>query len=186
MGLKSDKWIIKQAYAGMIEPFAATQERRNVISYGVSSYGYDMRVADEWTYYTSSSTVIDPKSRQLSSVTESVKSDEYVIGAGDFVLCRSVEYFRIPRNVTALVLGKSTYARCGLHCLVTPLEPAWEGHVTIELANLTQSPIRIYANEGIAQVLFYSGKDCLTSYKDKRGKYQGQVGVTLPFTEQQR
>ena len=187
MSVKNDVWIAKQASKGMIEPFVRTQERRGVISYGLSSYGYDLRVADEWTYVVQPEMLdfpitIDPKVG-LSAYTESDIADSYVLDPGAFVLCRSYEYFRIPRSVLGIVLGKSTYARCGLLVNCTPLEPEWEGHITIELSNVSNHSIKVYANEGIAQVYFLGGKDCRTSYADKKGKYQAQIGVTLPKVE---
>ena len=175
MGLLAD-WQIR-AETGMIEPFAPAQQRAGVVSYGVSSYGYDMRIADEWKIVTPGDAVLDPK-RVDDRVFRDLRADVIDIMPHTFVLGRSVERFRIPRNVLAIVLGKSTYARCGLIVNVTPLEPAWEGYVTIELSNTAPVPIRIYANEGIAQVLFLEGSArCQESYADKRGKYQHQVGV---------
>ncbi|MDB5038705.1 MAG: deoxycytidine triphosphate deaminase [Bacteriovoracaceae bacterium] len=166
---------------GMIDPFESSQVRSDVISYGVSSYGYDMRVSDEYKIFTNiNSTVIDPKKFQDSNFVE-FKGPSVVIPPNSFALARSVEYFRIPRKVLAVCLGKSTYARCGIICNVTPFEPEWEGNVTIEISNTTPLPARIYSNEGICQVLFYeSDEDCAVSYKDKKGKYQGQTGITLP------
>lgn len=181
MSVKNDNWIIKQARKGMIEPFVERQERTGVISYGVSSYGYDMRVADEWKYvHQPDAVVVDPKDGHIEQHVSTQFSDQYVIPAGGFVLCRSLEYFRIPRSVLGIVLGKSTYARCGLLVNCTPLEPEWEGHITIELSNVSRHSIRVHANEGIAQVYFLGGKDCRTSYADKKGKYQSQHGVVLP------
>jgi dCTP deaminase len=166
---------------GMIDPFESSQVRSDVISFGVSSYGYDMRVADEYKIFTNiNSTVIDPKNFQESNFVE-FKGPVVVVPPNSFALARSIEYFRIPRNVLAVCLGKSTYARCGIICNVTPFEPEWEGHVTIEISNTTPLPARIYSNEGICQVLFYeSDEDCAVSYRDKKGKYQGQTGITLP------
>lgn len=190
MSVKNDAWIIKQAAKGMIEPFVQTQERSGVISYGVSSYGYDMRVANEWKhvvqpadYPPNQPVTVDPKDGHIERHTELLISDVYVIPPGGLVLCRSYEYFRIPRSVLGIVLGKSTYARCGLLVNCTPLEPEWEGHITIELSNVSRHAIRVYANEGIAQVYFLGGKDCRTSYADKKGKYQHQRGVVLPKVE---
>jgi dCTP deaminase len=168
---------------GMIEPFADTQVREGVVSFGVSSYGYDMRVADEFRIFTNvHSPVVDPKEFDSRSFVE-YKGDVCIIPPNSFALARSVEYFRIPRNVLTICVGKSTYARCGIITNVTPFEPEWEGHVTLEISNTTPLPARVYANEGIAQVLFFEADDndvCEVSYADKRGKYQAQRGVTLP------
>ncbi len=166
---------------GMISPFESSQVRSGVVSYGVSSYGYDMRVSDEYKIFTNiNSTVIDPKAFHDSSFVE-FKGAVLVVPPNSFALARSVEYFKIPRNILAVCLGKSTYARCGIICNVTPFEPEWEGHVTIEISNTTPLPARIYSNEGICQVLFFeSDEDCAVSYGDKKGKYQGQTGITLP------
>jgi dCTP deaminase len=180
--IKSDRWIKRMAEEhGMIEPFSADQVRRGVISYGLSSYGYDMRVADEFKVFTNVyNSLVDPKNFDPKSFVD-IKANYCDIPPNSFVLARSVEHFRIPRNVLSIVLGKSTYARCGQIVNVTPLEPAWEGHVTIEISNTTPLPARIYANEGIAQVLFLeSDEDCMVSYADKAGKYQGQQGVVPP------
>lgn len=182
MSIKSDHWIVKQAKEhGMIEPFEEGQVRSDVVSYGVSSYGYDMRVADEYKIFTNvHSTVIDPKRFESNNFVE-VKGDVVTIPPNSFALAKSVEYFRIPRDVLAICLGKSTYARCGIICNVTPFEPEWEGQVTIEISNTTPLPAKIYSNEGICQVLFFqSDEACRVSYKDKKGKYQGQKGITLP------
>jgi len=182
MSVKSDKWITRMAREhGMIEPFADHQVRDGVISYGVSSYGYDMRVADEFRIFTNiNTTVVDPKEFDPTSFVEH-KGDVCVIPPNSFALARSVEYFRIPRSVITLCLGKSTYARCGIITNVTPFEPEWEGFVTLEISNTSPLPARIYANEGIAQVLFFESDEiCQTSYADKKGKYQAQQGVTLP------
>jgi len=182
MPVKADKWIRKMAREHrMIEPFADQQVRDGVISYGVSSYGYDMRVADEFRIFTNiNSTVIDPKKFDPTSFVEH-KGDICVIPPNSFALARSVEYFRIPRSIITICLGKSTYARCGIIVNVTPFEPEWEGFVTLEISNTTPLPARIYANEGIAQVLFLESDEiCETSYADKKGKYQAQQGVTLP------
>ena len=182
MGLKSDHWIRKMAAEkGMIEPFADNQVRQGVISYGVSSYGYDMRVADEFKIYNShNSTVMDPKHIDPKSMLD-YKGDICVIPPNSFALGRSVEYFRIPRQVLTICLGKSTYARCGIIVNVTPFEPEWEGYVTLEISNTGPSPARIYANEGIAQVLFFVADEaCDTSYADKKGKYQSQKTIVLP------
>jgi len=182
MGLKPDHWIRKMATEhGMIEPFVETQKRDGVISYGVSSYGYDMRVSDEFKVFTNVfSAIVDPKNFSPESFVD-IKSDICIIPPNSFALARSVEYFRIPRSVLTVCVGKSTYARCGLIINVTPFEPEWEGFVTLEISNTTPLPAKVYANEGIAQVLFFEGDEvCETSYADKKGKYQGQTGVTLP------
>ena len=168
---------------GMIEPFEQSQVRSGVISYGVSSYGYDMRVAGEFRIFTNvHSSVVDPKAFADSSFVE-FEGDVCTVPPNSFALARSVEYFRIPRNVLTICVGKSTYARCGIITNVTPFEPEWEGSVTLEISNTTPLPARIYANEGIAQVLFFEADDddiCEVSYADKKGKYQAQRGVTLP------
>lgn len=170
---------------GMIEPFEAGQVRsindQKVISYGTSSYGYDVRCAEEFKIFTNiNSAVVDPKSFDESSFVDMTGS-ECIIPPNSFALARTVEYFRIPRNVLTICLGKSTYARCGIIVNVTPLEPEWEGHVTLEFSNTTPLPARIYANEGVAQMLFFESDEmCETSYADRAGKYQGQLGVTLP------
>ncbi len=186
MTIRCDKWIRRMADAhGMIEPFESGQVReadgRRVISYGTSSYGYDVRCSDEFKLFTNlNSTIVDPKNFDPSSFVE-VKGDHCIIPPNSFALARTVERFRIPRNVLTVCLGKSTYARCGIIVNVTPFEPEWEGYVTLELSNTTTLPAKIYANEGIAQVLFFEAdEECETSYKDRGGKYQGQVGVTLP------
>lgn len=187
MSIKSDKWITKMAKEyGMIEPFEESQVRVDenggkVISYGVSSYGYDVRCADEFKIFTNiNSAIVDPKDFSEESFVD-VQSDVCIIPPNSFALARTVEYFRIPRDVLTVCLGKSTYARCGIICNVTPLEPEWEGHVTLEFSNTTPLPAKIYANEGVAQMLFYqSDEECAVSYKDRGGKYQGQTGVTLP------
>jgi len=165
----------------MIEPFVESQVRGSAISYGVSSYGYDIRVADEFKIFTNiNNTVIDPKSFDPRSFVD-VKTDVCIVPPNSFALARSIEYFRIPRDVLTICLGKSTYARCGIIVNVTPFEPEWEGTVTLEISNTTPLPAKIYANEGIAQVLFFqSDEPCEMSYKDKKGKYQAQTGVTLP------
>ena len=168
---------------GMIEPFVDGQVRAGAISYGVSSYGYDMRVADDFRIFTNVlSAVVDPKQFDDRSFVE-FKGDVCIVPPNSFALARSVEYFRIPRNVLTICVGKSTYARCGVITNVTPFEPEWEGHVTLEISNTTPLPAKIYANEGICQVLFFEADDddvCQTSYADKKGKYQAQRGVTLP------
>jgi dCTP deaminase len=165
----------------MIEPFTEEQVREGVISYGLSSYGYDMRVSDEFRiFHNALAPVVDPKAFDERSFIE-YKGDVCIVPPNSFALARSIEYFRIPRNVLTICVGKSTYARCGIITNVTPFEPEWEGHVTLEISNTTPLPARIYANEGIAQVLFFeSDEDCETSYADKKGKYQGQTGVTPP------
>jgi dCTP deaminase len=166
---------------GMIEPFEDRQVRDGVISYGLSSYGYDIRVADEFKVFTNiNSTVVDPKNFDARSFVD-VKADVCIIPPNSFALSRTVEYFRIPRDVLTVCVGKSTYARCGLIVNVTPFEPEWEGFVTLEISNTTPLPAKVYANEGIAQVLFFQSDDvCETSYADKKGKYQRQQGLTLP------
>jgi len=185
MSIKSDKWIRRMAAQGMIEPFEPNQVRsvegRKIVSYGTSSYGYDIRCANEFKVFTNiNSTIVDPKNFDTASFVD-VVSDICIIPPNSFALARTVEYFRIPRNVLTVCLGKSTYARCGIIVNVTPFEPEWEGYVTLEFSNTTPLPAKIYANEGCAQVLFFEAdEDCETSYKDRHGKYQGQVGVTLP------
>lgn len=182
MAIKSDKWIVNRAKeAKMIEPFAEAQVREGQISFGVSSYGYDMRVSNEYKIFTNvNSTVIDPKHFDSSNFVE-IEGDVVTVPPNSFALARSVEYFRIPRNVLAVCLGKSTYARCGIICNVTPFEPEWEGHVTIEISNTTPLPAKIYSNEGICQVLFFeSDEECAVSYADRKGKYLKQTGITLP------
>ena len=165
----------------MIEPFVDTQVRGSAISYGVSSYGYDIRVADEFKIFTNiNNTVIDPKNFDPRSFVD-VKTDVCIVPPNSFALARTIEHFRIPRDVLTICLGKSTYARCGIIVNVTPFEPEWEGTVTLEISNTTPLPAKIYANEGIAQVLFFQSDDpCEMSYADKKGKYQAQRGVTLP------
>ncbi len=182
MGLKPDHWIRKMATEHkMIEPFADSQVRNGVISYGVSSYGYDIRVADEFKIFTNIySAVVDPKQFDPRSMVD-FKGDICVIPPNSFALARTIEYFRIPRSVLTVCLGKSTYARCGIIVNVTPFEPEWEGFVTLEISNTTPLPARIYANEGIAQVLFFEADEmCDISYADKKGKYQGQQAIVLP------
>lgn len=178
--LKNDRWIRDMATKGMIEPFAEKQVREGVISYGVSSYGYDMRISDEFKIFTDvNNTIVDPKGLDTKNFID-FKGDTCIVLPHSFVLGRSVEYFRIPREVLVICLGKSTYARCGIVINVTPLEPEWEGYVTIEISNTAPLPAKIYANEGIAQVLFVEGSEiCETSYADKTGKYQAQKGITL-------
>ena len=182
MGLKPDHWIRKMAIEQrMIEPFAEDQVRDGVISYGVSSYGYDIRVADEFKIFTNIySAVVDPKHFDTRSMVD-FKGELCVIPPNSFALARTVEYFRIPRSVLTVCVGKSTYARCGIIVNVTPFEPEWEGYVTLEISNTTPLPARIYANEGIAQVLFFEAdEECTTSYADKKGKYQKQQSIVLP------
>ena len=166
---------------GMIEPFEDRQVRQGVVSYGLSSYGYDIRVADEFKVFTNiNSTVVDPKNFDARSFVD-VRADVCIIPPNSFALAKTVEYFRIPRNVLTVCVGKSTYARCGLIVNVTPFEPEWEGYVTLEISNTTPLPAKVYSNEGISQVLFFeSDEDCEVSYKDKAGKYQKQQGLTLP------
>jgi len=180
--IKADTWIRKMALeTGMIEPFEDRQVRQGVISYGLSSYGYDIRVADEFKIFTNiNSTVVDPKNFDARSFVD-LKADACIIPPNSFALARTIEYFRIPRDVLTVCVGKSTYARCGLIVNVTPFEPEWEGFVTLEISNTTPLPARVYANEGIAQVLFFqSDEPCEVSYGDKRGKYLKQLEVTLP------
>ena len=182
MSIKSDKWIRKQAFENkMIEPFSEKQVRDGVISYGLSSYGYDLRVSNEFKIFTNvNSAIIDPKNFDERSFV-SVEADSIIVPPNSFALARSVEYFRIPRDVLTICVGKSTYARCGIIVNVTPFEPEWEGYVTLEFSNTTPLPAKIYAGEGCAQVLFFESDEvCEMSYKDRNGKYQGQVGVTLP------
>jgi dCTP deaminase len=182
MGLKPDHWIRKMALEHkMIEPFEAGQVRDGVISFGVSSYGYDIRVADEFKIFTNVySAVVDPKNFDPQSMVD-YKGGVCVIPPNSFALARTIEYFRIPRDVLTVCLGKSTYARCGIIVNVTPFEPEWEGYVTLEISNTTPLPARIYANEGIAQVLFFQAdEECETSYADKKGKYQKQEAIVLP------
>jgi dCTP deaminase len=182
MTIMSDRWITRMAQEHrMIEPFEGRQVRKGVISYGVSSYGYDMRVAREFRIFTNVlNSIVDPKAFDPKSFVE-FDGDVCIVPPNSFALGRSVEYFRIPRNILTVTVGKSTYARCGIITNVTPFEPEWEGFVTLEISNTTPLPAKIYANEGIAQVLFFRGEEePEVSYKDKGGKYQSQVGVTLP------
>ncbi len=184
MAILSDKWIRDKAQnEGMIEPFVEAQRREGVISYGLSSYGYDARVAPEFKIFTNvDSAVVDPKDFASNSFVDR-ETDICVIPPNSFALARTVEYFRVPEDVLVICLGKSTYARCGIIVNVTPLEPGWEGHVTLEFSNTTPLPAKIYAGEGCAQVLFFESDEvCETSYADRGGKYQGQHGVTLPKT----
>jgi dCTP deaminase len=189
MSIKSDKWIRRMAQEhDMISPFEPNQIKQNaagerMVSYGTSSYGYDIRCSKEFKLFTNiNSTIVDPKNFDPNSFVE-VNADFCIIPPNSFALARTVEYFKIPRNVLTICLGKSTYARCGIIVNVTPFEPEWEGYVTLEFSNTTPLPAKIYANEGCAQVLFFEADAddvCETSYKDRGGKYQGQVGVTLP------
>ncbi|MCH7874149.1 MAG: dCTP deaminase [Gemmatimonadetes bacterium] len=184
MSIKSDRWIRRMAREhGMIEPFEETQVRQGVVSFGVSSYGYDMRVSRDFRIFTNLySSVVDPKAFDERSFVE-FEGDICIVPPNSFALARSIEYFRIPRNVLTICVGKSTYARCGIITNVTPFEPEWEGNVTLEISNTTPLPAKIYAEEGIAQVLFFEADDddvCETSYADRKGKYQAQRGVTLP------
>ncbi|HUG03717.1 MAG TPA: dCTP deaminase [Steroidobacteraceae bacterium] len=187
MSIKSDRWIRRQAVDGMIEPFAESQVRavdgRKIVSYGTSSYGYDVRCAGEFKIFTNiNSTIIDPKNFDVNNFVD-FRGDVCIVPPNSFALACTVEYFRIPRSTMVICLGKSTYARCGIIVNVTPLEPEWEGHVTLEFSNTTPLPARIYANEGVAQFLFFESDEiCETSYRDRGGKYQGQTGVTLPKT----
>src|SRR5574342_44189 len=182
MSVKPDRWIRRMALEHrMIGPFSDKQVREGVVSYGVSSYGYDVRIADEFKIFTNiNSTIVDPKNFDPKSFVD-IKGEFCIVPPNSFALARTVEYFRIPRNILTLCLGKSTYARCGVIVNVTPFEPEWEGTATLEISNTTPLPAKIYANEGIAQVLFFESDEvCERSYGDKGGKYQGQVGVTLP------
>ena len=186
MSIKSDKWIRRMSEEhGMIEPFEPNQIKQlngeKIISYGTSSYGYDIRCAHEFNVFTNiNSTIVDPKNFDTRNFV-TVEDDFCIIPPNSFTLARTVEYFRIPRNVLTVCLGKSTYARCGIIVNVTPFEPEWEGYVTLEFSNTTPLPAKIYANEGVAQVLFFeSDEECATSYKDRAGKYMGQSGVTPP------
>ncbi|MGQ4584077.1 dCTP deaminase [Lysobacter sp. F60174L2] len=195
MSIKSDRWIRRMAEQNaMIEPFEAGQVKfsdkggangERIVSYGTSSYGYDVRCSREFKVFTNiNSTIVDPKHFDPGSFVD-VEADECIIPPNSFALARTVEFFRIPRDTLVVCLGKSTYARCGIIVNVTPLEPEWEGHVTLEFSNTTPLPARIYANEGVAQMLFFQADQddiCETSYKDRGGKYQGQRGVTLPRT----
>jgi len=182
MGIKADNWIRRMAQEqGMIEPFVENQVRQGVVSYGLSSYGYDIRVADEFKIFTNVySAVVDPKNFDPRSMVD-FKGEVCIIPPNSFALARTVEYFRIPRNVLTVCVGKSTYARCGIIVNVTPFEPEWEGFVTLEISNTTPLPAKIYANEGIAQVLFFQGDEpCDVSYADRKGKYQKQQTILLP------
>ncbi len=182
MSILSDRWIREQAQNhNMIEPFEEAQRREGNISYGLSSYGYDARCAPEFKIFTNvDSAIVDPKKFSPKSFVERT-GDVCIIPPNSFALARTVEYFRVPEDVLVVCLGKSTYARCGIIVNVTPLEPGWEGHVTLEFSNTTPLPAKIYANEGVCQFLFFKGNEpCETSYKDRAGKYQGQTGITLP------
>ena len=189
MSIQSDRWIKEMADRHrMIEPFEAKQVKLNdrgerLVSYGTSSYGYDVRCAREFKIFTNiNSTIVDPKNFEAGNFVD-VEADVCIIPPNSFVLARTVEYFRIPRDVLVVCLGKSTYARCGIIVNVTPLEPEWEGHVTLEFSNSTPLPAKIYANEGVAQMLFFRGNEpCEISYADRGGKYQGQTGITIPRT----
>ena len=182
MSIMPDTWIREQAQNhGMITPFSEKLSKDGIISYGLSSYGYDCRLSDEFMIFTNvDNAIVDPKEFNPDSFVER-KTDVCVIPPNSFVLCRTVETFKVPRDVLVICLGKSTYARCGLIVNVTPLEPEWEGQVTLEISNTTPLPAKVYANEGIAQFLFFKGETpCETSYADRSGKYMGQEGVTLP------
>lgn len=185
MGLKSDTWIKKMSLKHkMINPFCEEQVGKNVVSFGLSSYGYDIRVGGDFMIFTNiGASIVDPKNFDDRNVVEmSVLKEGYcIVPPNSFALARTVEYFKMPKDTLAICVGKSTYARCGIIVNVTPFEPEFEGHITIEISNTTPLPAKIYANEGIAQVLFFQGDEpCSTSYKDKKGKYQGQKGITLP------
>jgi dCTP deaminase len=180
--LKSDRWIRKMAHEqGMINPFSEKQVREGVISYGLSSYGYDLRVADEFKIFTNvNSTTVDPKHFDERSFVN-ITSDVCIVPPNSFALARSVEYFKIPRSILTICVGKSTYARCGIIVNVTPFEPEWEGFVTLEISNTTPLPAKIYANEGLCQIIFFEGDEiCETSYADRKGKDQAQKGIVLP------
>ena len=182
MAIKSDRWIKEMSInCGMIDPFVSSQLEMGKISYGLSSYGYDIRVSDEYKIFTNiNNSIIDPKNFDANSFID-FKGDVCIVPPNSFALARSVEYFRIPRDILTICLGKSTYARCGIIVNVTPFEPEWEGYVTLEISNTTPLPAKIYSNEGLCQVLFFESDEiCETSYKDKKGKYQKQRGITLP------
>ena len=182
MAVKNDRWIRKMAREhDMINPFAESQVREGVISYGVSSYGYDLRVADEFKIFTNvNSTIVDPKRFDEKSFVE-FRGPVCIVPPNSFALARSVEYFKIPRTVLTICVGKSTYARCGIIVNVTPLEPEWEGFVTLEISNTTPLPARVYSNEGLCQIVFFESDEvCAVSYQDKKGKYQAQKGIVLP------
>ena len=182
MAIKSDRWI-EEMYAskGMIDTFESIQLQAGKISYGLYSYGYDIRVSNEYKIFTNvNNSIVDPKNFDSKSFID-FKGDVCIVPPNSFALARSIEYFKIPRNVLTICLGKSTYARCGIIVNVTPFEPEWEGHVTLEISNTTPLPAKIYSNEGLCQVIFFqSDEECITSYKDKNGKYQKQSGITLP------
>ena len=178
----SDRWIRRMAHEqGMINPFSEKQVREGVISYGLSSYGYDLRVADEFKIFTNvNSTTVDPKKFDERSFVN-ITSDVCIVPPNSFALARSVEYFKIPRSILTICVGKSTYARCGIIVNVTPFEPEWEGFVTLEISNTTPLPAKIYANEGLCQIIFFQSDEiCETSYADRKGKYQAQKGIVLP------
>ncbi|MFK5976685.1 MAG: dCTP deaminase [Sulfurovum sp.] len=182
MGLKPDKWIREKAInEEMISPFCEGLVSEGVVSYGLSSYGYDIRVTDEFKIFTNiNAEVVDPKNFSDNNVVD-FKGEVCIVPPNSFALARTVEYFKMPRDTLAICLGKSTYARCGIIVNVTPFEPGFEGHITIEISNTTPLPAKIYANEGIAQVLFFQGDEpCETTYSDRKGKYQSQTGITLP------
>jgi dCTP deaminase len=186
MSIKSDRWIREHAALGMIEPFEPQQVRYNhtgkVISYGTSSYGYDIRAADEWKVFSNiNSVIVDPKNFNEASFISISGQGHVIIPPNSFALSRSIEYMKIPSDVLVVTLGKSTYARVGIVVNVTPLESSWEGHITLEFSNTTSLPAKVYANEGVAQLLFFQGDEqCETTYADRCGKYQGQTGITLP------
>lgn len=185
MSIKSDTWIEKMALEHeMITPYESNQVRNGTISYGVSSYGYDLRISDEYKIFTNmNNSIVDPKVFDENSFID-FRGDICIVPPNSFALARSIEYFKIPRSILTLCVGKSTYARCGIIVNVTPFEPEWEGYVTLEISNTTPLPAKIYSNEGICQVLFFESDDiCRVSYKDKKGKYQGQKGITLPKME---
>ncbi|HUI43138.1 MAG TPA: dCTP deaminase [Terriglobia bacterium] len=182
MAVKNDHWIRRMSQEhDMIRPFADSQVREGVISYGVSSYGYDLRVADEFKIFTNvNTTIVDPKHFDARSLVE-FKGEVCIVPPNSFALARSVEYFKIPRDVLTICVGKSTYARCGIIVNVTPLEPEWEGFVTLEISNTTPLPARVYSNEGLCQIVFFAADElCEVSYRDKKGKYQSQQGIVLP------
>ena len=187
VAIKSDRWIKKMSLDhGMIEPFEKEQIKNDKISYGLSSYGYDIRVSNEYKIFTNvNNSIVDPKQFDENSFID-YKGDVCIVPPNSFALARSVEYFRIPRDVLTLCVGKSTYARCGIIVNVTPFEPEWEGYVTLEISNTTPLAAKIYSNEGLCQVLFFqSDEECLVSYKDKKGKYQKQSGITLPLMKKE-
>ena len=186
MAIKSDRWIKQMSLdKGMIDPFESEQVRNGLISYGLSSYGYDIRVSDEYKIFTNvNNSIVDPKKFDANSFVD-YKGNVCIVPPNSFALARSVEYFRIPRNVLSICVGKSTYARCGIIVNVTPFEPEWEGYATLEISNTTPLAAKIYSNEGLCQVLFFeSDEKCMISYKDKAGKYQNQSGITLPLIKE--